>query len=31
MANIALMEAIHEVCCELKHSPAPFEGISFLG
>ena len=31
MANITLMEVIHEVCCELKHSPAPFGGIAFLG
>lgn len=31
MANIAVIEAVHNVCCTLKQSDKPFGGIPFIG
>lgn len=31
MANIAVVEAVHNVCCEIKGSERPFGGIPFVG
>jgi hypothetical protein len=30
-ANIAVMEAVHDICCSIKNSTRPFGGIPFVG
>ena len=31
MSNVAVVEAVHNVCCEIKHCNKPFGNIPFIG